>query len=68
MFQPVSLWIKNHEQWAFYDIGNLKVVSQSTDCHEFEEKDKSTNRFGMNVVLAYGRTCKAIFSLNVCKY
>ena len=48
--------------------GNLKIVNQSTDCHEFEEKDKSTNRFGTNVVLAYGRTCKAIFSLNVCKY
>ena len=56
--------------WLFITKGNLKIVNQSTDCHEFEEKDKSTNRFGMNVVLAYGRTCtcKAIFSLNVCKY
>ena len=52
----------------FMTLGNLKIVNQSTDCHEFEEKDKSTNRFGTNVVLAYGRTCKAIFSLNVCKY
>ena len=42
--------------------GNLKIVNQSIDCHEFEEKDKGTNRFGTNAVLAYGRTCKAIFS------
>ena len=52
----------------FMTKGNLKIVNQSTDCHEFEEKDKSTNRFGTNAVLAYGRTCKAIFSSNVCKY
>ena len=46
----------------------LKIVNQSTDCHEFEEKDKSTNRFGTNAVLAFGRTCKAIYYSNVCKY
>ena len=52
----------------FMSYGNLKIVNKSTDCHEFEEKDKSTNRFGTNAVLAYGRTCKAIFSSDVCKY
>ena len=30
--------------------GNFKIVNQSTDCHVFEEKDKSTNRFGTNTV------------------
>ena len=24
VFQPVSLRVKNHEQWAFYDIGLFK--------------------------------------------
>ena len=57
MFQPVSLRAKSHEQWALYDMGNLKIVNRSTDCHEFEEKDKSTNRSGTNAVFAYGRTC-----------
>ena len=33
----------------FMTKGNLKIVNQSTDCHEFEEK-KSTNRFGTNAV------------------
>ena len=46
----------------FMTKGSLNIVNQSTDCHEFEEKDKSTNSFGTNAVLAYGRTCKAIFS------
>ena len=36
--------------------------------HVFKENDKSTKRFGTNAVLAYGRTCKTIFSSNVYKY
>ena len=61
----VSLDKKIMSNGLFMTLGNLKIVSQSTDCHEFEEKDKSTNYFGTNVVLAYGRT---LISLNVCKY
>ena len=31
MFQPVSLWIKKHEQWAFYDIASLQCYSVLSD-------------------------------------
>ena len=60
MFQPVSLRAKIISNGLFMTSSNLEIVNQSTDYHEFEEKDKSTNRFGTNIVLAYGRTCKAI--------
>ena len=47
---------------------NVKMLIHLPICHEFEKNDQNTKLFGTNAVLVYGRTCKTIFTTNVCKY
>ena len=46
---------------------DVKKQNHPTVSQNFEENEKSTKRFWVNVIFVYGRTCKTIISSNVCE-